>query len=190
MTEFIVGHKIAILLIGALLGGVILYSRKQAAAAGGYAAGVPVDPYAAGSPSSGAGGFSVTPDALPTFAAGGLPGAPASDPPSGGGGGAPAAATVPDAVNNGAAVAAPPTADTTGPFDLTGGAVAPFDPSLAVASQNFVLVPGSSTGPGAGPSLAIPINGYFQNEQGYQRVTTPPQLAPGQLPTPGVAYAA
>lgn len=65
-------------------------------------------------------------------------------------------------------------------------AVAPFDPALAVPSASYYALP--SKDDATVTYLPAPV-GWFQNEGGLQKVTTPPQLAPGQIPVPGTAYA-
>jgi hypothetical protein len=101
--EFIVAHKIALLLIGVALGGFVLLTRGKSVQA---AAGYPVDPYAGGSPSSaGAGGGFDLSSLLPAGPAGPAldPSAPAASAASD----APTAGEAPAAVDNSPVLAAP-----------------------------------------------------------------------------------
>lgn len=90
MGEFIVAHKLALLLIGAALGAFVLYTRKGNAAS--YPNGVPVNPYNANSPSDGGGSFDLS-SLLPSGPAGPAldPSASPSNPDKGAAGQAPAA---------------------------------------------------------------------------------------------------
>lgn len=102
MGEFIVAHKIALLLIGAAIGGFILLTRRNGATAATN--GIPVNPYNANSPSTASGSFDLS-TLLPHGPAG-----PALDPsPAPGDGTATAAPAgeAPAAIDNSPALAAP-----------------------------------------------------------------------------------
>lgn len=98
MGEFIVAHKIALLLIGAAISGFILLTRNKGAQA---ANGVPVDPYAAGRPSNDSGGGSFDLSSLLPHG----PAGPALDPSPAAGDGT--AGQAPAAIDNSPALAAP-----------------------------------------------------------------------------------
>lgn len=202
MGEFIVAHKIAILLIGVALGGFILLTRRSSSSSASD--GIPVNPYASNAQHA-PGSFSFS-DLLP-----GGPAGPVLDPVPG----PPPAGEAPAAVDNSPVVSAfDPTAAQPSPtptYQSTPEAVAaagdlPYSGPLSNGQPGYVIDP--STGQVYTPSTAIEggirqrvgqpvlpdaVDRYLVNTAGYNPYTgtfagpSSSPLSTGPGPAPAVS---